>query len=380
MYVLWGDEGAEINDIGKLSSLDFEDSIEEDDVAELRFVKCPADVNDRPEVQNGQKILVSFGRGTSLPDPIPMVIEEAEPDYGNGVSLIIRAHDMGTKFKGVKRHRVFDASLSLQDVIGQISVDWNMFNSVEQYDGDFDRVQRKESDYSYLSRLAKKSGFRFWIACETLYFRKDIESAVLYKFIYRNGVLFKRFKPLTSRQAQSAAQVKAIAEGFDPKTRQVLKGESTTENSERTRIARGQLILNPEDGSYEIVMSDKIITPVSDQVSVDRAAEGVREEAVKSQQGAEFYCPGFHDLRAGIFIQIEGVAEKDAGIWRVKKAHHKIGSSGYECSPLTLDRENIGLHEGENISAVPPTNVNTQEANAGEDEIVNADSGESFVR
>jgi hypothetical protein len=240
MRVLWGEEGVEIPEIGKLASIDFEESIEEDDGAELRFVNCPFDVNDRPEVQNGQTILVQFGRGADIPDPMPMIIEETEPDYGNGVSFFVRAHDKGTKFKSAKRHRVFDTSLNLEDVIGLIAVDWGMFHDVSPNindTGQFDRVQRNETDYSYLARLAKKLGYRFWIGGDTIYFREDIESAVLYRFIFRNGKLFKRFKPLTSRQAQVAAQTRTTAEGFDPQSRQVVKGEKQRENKNSERTA-----------------------------------------------------------------------------------------------------------------------------------------------
>jgi hypothetical protein len=121
------------------------------------------------------------------------------------------------------------------------------------------------------------------------------------------------------------------------------------------------------------------LTPVTDQNSVDQAAEGAREESIRSQQTAEFYCPGFSDLRKGVYIQIEGVSEKDAGIWRIFKNKHRISNTGYSCSPVTLDRENIGLREGENIESVPESNLNRQEAAEDEDVIINAQTGESIV-
>lgn len=380
MRVLWSEEGVEIPEIGELSSIDFEDSIDEDDVAELRFVNCPFNVNDRPEVQNGQIVLVQFGRGADIPDPFPMIIEEAKPDYGNGVSLMIRAHDIGTAMKDRKKHRIFEGELD--QVLTQIATEWRLFPFFDTYGDEFDHVQRKESDYSYLSRIAKKLGWYFYIAGDALHFRKNISSAVLYKFIYRNGKYLKRFTPTTSRQVQAAAQTKTIAEGFNPQTRQVIKGEATPDNEDRTRLAGGYVRVDAEFGGEEIVLGAKINTPVIEQSSVEQAAKGIREDMIKSQQEAEFYCPGFHDLRARTFIQIEGVAEKDAGNWRVKKSKHRINNSGYSCIPLTLDRENIGLRQGANIGSLPGENahVNTQEAAEDKDVIINAQTGESLIQ
>ncbi len=382
MTVLWGaDNPTELLDIGTLKSMNYEDSIDSDAVADLLYVNCPFQVADRPELQGGQVLLLSWGRGASFNDPVSMVIEEPVVTYGSGIRMKIRCHDAGTELKGIQKHRVW--TYDLEGIVTRIASAWGLQADVEPYTGLFPIVQARESDYAYLDRIAKRIGYRFWIDNSTLRFRVDSTEvpglgAPLIRFVYRSGNLLKRFEVTPKRQQVKASQKKTRVEGFDPATGQVVSSEATPDTDTNTRLAGGAVIVDPETGEITDApgapsAGASVSVPESDETSVAQIAQGLRQDKIKGQQTAVLEAPGVQFVKQGTFIVVEGVAESHAGIWRVKKSKHPIGK-GYTMR-LDLDRENIGLTSGPGIEAAPAQTVSTQEAAFEDDEIIDAESG-----
>ena len=382
MTVLWGVENpVEILDIGALASMSYEDSIKKDSVAGLEYVKVPYQAADRPELQGGQKLLLSWGRGGNFSQPRIMVIEEPKTIYGNGIKLRITAHDQGTRIKGIVRNRVFNDP-PLVDVVAGIAGAYGMDYFFQPYEGNFDRVQNRESDYKYLSRIARSIGYRFWIEGNKIIFAVDSTTiseygAPLIKFVYRSGNLLKRFEVTTQSQEQKAANKSARAEGFDLDSRTVVAAEATPETDSNTRLAGGSRVFDAESGVFREVPGSPptgvaILTPENDPATVAALAQGARQAAIESQQTAVLVCPGIPFIFAGTFIEMQGVADKDAGIWRVTSSKHNIGRSGYGMT-LDLDRENIGLTSGPGIESAPRNNVTQQTSERTEEDVI-ADS------
>lgn len=387
MTVLWGDENpVEILDIGALAGMSYEDDIGKDSVAGIEYVKAPYQAADRPELQGGQKILLSWGRGANFTEPRVMVIEEPKTIYGQGIKLQITAHDQGTRMKGISRNRVYEG-IPLADAVVGIAESYGLDHFIDPYIGEFPRVQNRESDYKYLTRVARQIGFRFWIENKKLIFVVDSTTladygAPLIRFVYRSGNLLKRFEATTQTQEQKAAQKKTRAEGFNLDSREVITADADASTDTNTRLAGGSVVFDAESGEFREVPGSEptggsVLTPESDPVTVAAEAQGVRQAAIKSQQTAVLVCPGIQFLFAGTFIEMAGVADKDAGIWRVTSSKHNIGRrSGYGLT-LDLDRENIGLTSGPGIEAAPELNVTEQTAASDEsDVIIDATTGE----
>ncbi len=381
--ILWGDENPEeILDIGSLADFTYDDDLKEDNVCQLVFNKCPVEVADRTEVQQGQKISVSWGRGQSLGDPVVMVIEEPGAIYGSGISLILRCHDKGTETKGVTRHKVWPESMKLSEAAAEIADNWGFVPDIEAYDGAYDRVQSRESDFRYLQRQAEKIGFRFWIDIDTLNFKKDATGAPSILFVYRSGNLLKNFSPRTSRQQKKGSQTKTTAEGFDLKIRAVIKGEATAQSDSDTQLSGGYVTLDFNSGNLTETIGRRVLTPHHKQTDVDRAAHGARKADARGQQEATMEVPGLAQLRAGVFIQIEGVAQTYAGLWRIKRSTHRIGSNGYGCQ-LVLDRETTGTRlEGAAVGEgiIPEQVRNNQDATTRDDQIFDLNTGQQVFQ
>ena len=390
MSVFWGtDNPVELVDIGTLASLKYEDSISDDAVATLTYVKCPLQVADRPELQGGQRLLISWGRGAVLSNPVTMVIEEPEVDYGAGIKMSIRLHDAGTDMKGIMRHRVWPLDNNLTDVVTKLGEAYGFVVDVQAYAGSFDRVQNRESDYKYLQRLANTIGYRFWIDDKTLRFRVDpIDAAEigvpLVRFAYRGGAYLTRFKVRTERQEQKAAQESATAQGFDLKNRNVVTAEATQTTDRNTRLSPGTVTIDSETGVITEIpgapaTGNAVLTTEHEPDTVAQIAQGARQDSISSQQVAELGAPGFTILRSGKFIEMVNVADKHAGIFRIIRSSHTISGSGYPMR-LTLDRETTGSTDGPDVGAVPSETVTQQEAATEDQYIIDAETGQVVLQ
>lgn len=386
--VLWGkDDPVEITGAGGIASLTFSDSMDEDSTAEIVFAVSPVGAADLPETAVGQPLLVQFGRG-ELCDPILMVIEEAAMDYGNGVSLRIRAHDKGSNMKGVKRGVVWPAKtqagavIPLDVVVTSVARTYDLTADVNTDIVEFDRAQARETDFRYLERLAIKHGYRFWIDGDFLRFRKDTDKpAPVLRAVFGNGDILKSFKPRTSWQEVKAAQDNVVAQGYDRENRKAITEAAGPANDDRVKPSGQYYEYDAETGIGRIVeekgrAGDRVLTPAQTQPAVASAAQGARQKKLRLQQEATAELPGFHFIRAGTFVEIDGVADVYKGLWRVRKSTHTLGSKGYSLS-LILERETVGEADGQKQVPIAPQKVNKSTAPAEREAsvVVDAESG-----
>ncbi len=380
-----GPAADEIVGLGVHVILVYEESIKEDSVITLTWGACPIDIADRVEIQPGQRILVSYGRGVNMVEPIAFTVEEPNTVYGAGITHTITARDRGGDMKGTQRRRVWTGD-KISDIAEEIATRWGLRTNIETTPdvvndkGEFPSwTQNNESDWRFLWRLSKLVGFRFWIEDSTLNLVIEPAGAPVVRYVYGSGHLVESFQVQTKRQEVAGSQDSVEIDSFDPATRTNIIGVANRDTDDRQKLSGAVIDV---DGNIKLIsggaVGDRAVV-AADQANADAMAKGLRAENTRPQQTAKFSTEGRTFYRAGIFVEMaeanvnpdpsvgpvqpasNGVARVHGGLWRVPKAKQTLGGGGWTCD-MEFDRETVGANDDPNQSKVDPSKVRKDEA------------------
>ena len=185
-------------------------------------------------------------------------------------------------------------------------------------------VQQNMTDYHFLVHLARKNNFDFFIVGKTLYFRKKLKSTTpVLKLTWQKNIL--RF----SAESNLSDQVSAvIVRGWNDETGEVITAESGQVKRLGSNSKTGSDIMKKLSGETKEILFENI-------ASVDEAQHLADEELNRRSldlvQGRGEIL-GIPEVRAGKYLQIEGVDKEYDQPLYIIQAKHKISSSGYRTS------------------------------------------------
>lgn len=385
--VLWGHLNPEpIENAGEAMSLTYEESVPNDkgvrdNQATITWARAPAGAADLPFCQPGAELSISWGRGGRFTEPVQLIVDEPEMEYGDGVKLIVRTRDKGAELKGLVRQKVHEG-LTFADVVKPMMADWGLTVEIDTaiVTGTaapflfFDPVQRNESDWRYIVRNCHQLGVRFWVDSNVARFRLDAAGAPFVRHVWRGGEgVLKRVLFTTKRQKQKAAQQEVNTIGHDEETGQPIIGRATPVNDPNQKLSPGYVDVDANTYRVRDVVGASVPVNAGTQAEADALAQGLRQDMIRGQQVAELDLPGIPFYRAGLFMEIQGVAQRYSGLWRLAKVIHTINDTGYSLK-VTCDRETTGAADGAQQKELPASKVRQGEAAQDESVFVKPDT------
>lgn len=190
---------------------------------------------------------------------------------------------------------------------------------------------KEDNDYSFISTLAKKNGYEFFVQKDKFYFRKapkiqkDTTNIVLSygKEILSFSLDYNIDKAVTKVKVVGLefqnAKEKIVGEA--PKSSPLQKSAGT--------LGMKELLKTISNVEYEMKANVK---------SVDEAntfAESKYGELSSSLIQAQLRCIGIPELKPGINVQLKGLGERFSTLYYVTKAVHTFNTQGYEVN-MTL--------------------------------------------
>lgn len=173
-------------------------------------------------------------------------------------------------------------------------------------------IYKETDDYAFINRLAKKSGFEFFIQKDAFYFRKfkDIKND---EITLSYGIEILSFTPELNID-KYVTKVKVFAAEFQAGKDKIF-GESQTIK---------KVVKNIGNIEYEMIAN------VDSVEEADTLAQLKFDELNANLMTAELRCIGIPELQPGISIKLKGLGERFSTYYYITKAVHNFNEQGYE--------------------------------------------------
>ncbi len=190
---------------------------------------------------------------------------------------------------------------------------------------------KEENDYAFISTLAKKNGYEFFVQKENFYFRKSPKiqkNTTNITLAYGKEIL--SFS-LDYNIDKAVSKVKVFSIEFQ-NAKEKIVGEapkSSPLQKSADTLGMKELLKSINNVEYEMKANVK---------SVDEAntfAEAKYGELSSSLIQAQLRCIGIPDLKPGISIQLKGLGKRFSTLYYVSNAVHTFNTRGYEVT-MTL--------------------------------------------
>lgn len=184
--------------------------------------------------------------------------------------------------------------------------------------------QRTESDYEFINRLAAEDHYEFFVAGNTLYFRKPHQSSNMDPVVtLKYGRNLRSF----NKEINIASQVgDVVVRGWDYTQKQAVQGTAAVISKLTSSRSSGtDIIKRLVSSSTEYIYDPNVDTA---EKAVDRATSEANKIAMKLMTGSGESI-GIPEIRAGRYIYLDGLSKSVSQLYYIVNAKHRINSSGY---------------------------------------------------
>ncbi len=186
-------------------------------------------------------------------------------------------------------------------------------------------IQYNLTDWDFLRLRARDLGFLIWSNAGTLTINVPSSSSSAIEVTWPDDI--KRFEPRLSFLGQVA---KAKTTGWDPKTKQIFSGTSTSKNQDYRAITDTttgvSTITSNVSGN---VAANTVNLPLISADHGSKIAQARVNFAESSYVTAEGECSGDPNIAAGKWVNVVGVNDKFTGKYLVTQARHEFHSGDY---------------------------------------------------
>ena len=307
------------------------------DAIDLEFEpKHPELFNSGNEVE----IYIGYANNTNSKTPLPLIFKGiitainwnfSENNYlditieGKDYSFLLMKHKSS---EGEKQLNWDDTTHS--DIVEKIIKQTynNKFSTLKIEDTTqvYHQVKYKEdNDYAFFARLARKSGYEFFIQKDEFYFRaspdiKNDDITLAY------GVEILSFTPELNID-KHVTKVKVNAAEFIGGKQ--TKGEAPSPISNATKSLNIKEILK-SISNIEYTMTANVNSVQEANALAQLKLDELNSNLIK----AELRCIGIPELKPGISIKLKGLGQRFSTYYYITKAVHNFNEQGYE---VTLD-------------------------------------------
>jgi phage protein D len=250
-------------------------------------------------------------------------ITALEPEFQQGMvtALIVRGYD--------KSHRLFretksQAFLNIKDsdLASQIAGNAGLSTAISATNTVYDHIyQDNQSDLAFLMQRAWRIGYECFVDDGKLYFRKPPTSGEKVTLVW--GIDLASFYPVMTLAGQVD---EVVVRGWDVDKQQAVVGQAkqgalypkTGESKDGAKWAQ-------TFGTGKRVVVD---IPVANQAEANVLAQARLDEISGLFVEAEGEVVGRPEIRAGKFVEIEGVGSRFSGTYMVTESRHRYDSHG----------------------------------------------------
>lgn len=207
---------------------------------------------------------------------------------------------------------------SLSDIVDELATEYFKTTEIDETGLTVTKItQDQESDYEFIiKKIAEPYGFEVFARRDTFYFktRDPTKRPTEPSLRLRYGESLSSFSP----EVNQGSQVQTVeVHHWDPDTKSKIVGKASVENGSGTRILR---------------------SPVADTEEAEKRAWGELNRISQAFVGGTGETLGLPELRAGVFVGIDGVGERFSTNYFVTQASHSLGGSGYTTSFQVTER------------------------------------------
>lgn len=294
--------------------------------------------------KEGNSVLVLMGYVDDLQPVFSgeiTAVTAAFPDSG-APSLKVDAKTRLHWLQGDKKTRTFK-SMSDKQIAEQVGQAAGLSVQAEHPGVPYDYVmQHNQTDLEFLNERAKRIHFEVLVQDKTLLFREaqEIESET-FTLVWGNtqaglsggsNILpLRSFNPTinTSNQVK-----KVTVRGYDPKSKQQIVGEASTQDTTMGRsLGGGSATASAFGKPTEYV---RVNAPVASQAEAAAMAKAILNQRAMSFVTGQAETIGVPELQWGKVVMVDGVGPRFSGLYYIQQAVHTLGASGFTTS-LTLN-------------------------------------------
>ena len=260
-----------------------------------------------------------------------------EPEFGaKGAEIVIRALDKGHKLQRQRKVRTFQ-QVSASDMVTKVAQEAGLQADCEATTVVYDFFQQSaETDWDFVTRLARDLDFRVFVKDTTLHFEKPASSAeAAIELTWQEDLM--SFRPRVS----GVQQIDTVnVRNWDAKSKEVITGSASNATTASTPGIQRSSVAGDLGGGTTLVANRLAIT--------SGEANGIAKSALQGQADAfaeaEGTCFGNPDIKAGCKVTIKGVGTRFGGTYLVSATTHTYrGKTGYQTSFQISGRSDRGL-------------------------------------
>jgi phage protein D len=279
-----------------------------------------------PLFQLGKEAEIKMGYGRQLTPMIIGEISALEPSFSPSgpLQMGIRGFDL---LKRLQRGDKFRSWENLPDFViaGIIALDHGLLpDGIQPTLAIHPKImQNGESDFDFLKRRAQENGFEMFVHLRTLYFRKPKEMKEPITTLTL-GKTLNSFAPELN-VANKPSQV--TVRGWDPRSKKEIIGivsQGQELGLELKRQSASQIIQ-----SLYGTVERSIREPIYSYEEAEKRARSVLDNASDQFIKGSGECLGIPEIRAGSYINIEGLGKQFSMKYYLESTTHKIDTSGY---------------------------------------------------
>ncbi len=239
--------------------------------------------------------------------------------------LDVSGFDLSHQMMKGRQSTPWPSAVKDSDIVKKIASKYSLSSVVEDTRVKHPEVnQDQESDFDFLTRLAQRNYFEFFVFDKTLYFRAPAsdEAPVLN---LEWGKTLVSFSPEINLGGQVA---EVEVRGWDARSKREIIGRARA-GDEQGRDSSGQTGSELVNRVYRQNVTERLRLPVNSQEEADQLAKAILNRCAEGLVRGNGESIGIPELLPGKNIKLGNLGKKFSKIYYVERVNHSIGGSGY---------------------------------------------------
>ena len=276
----------------------------------------------------GNRVEIKMGYLDKLKPLLVGLITNVKADFpSSGMPQItVSGYDLSYRMMKNRRSLQNDDSKD-SDIVQQMAAQYGLkVAGVEGTELKLPRVeQNQETDFQFLTRLARHNGFEFFVFQDSLYFQKSSSNKSA-DITLEWGKGLVSFSP----EVNLAKQVKKVElYGWDSKAKKPIVGSAGVGDEpgrEDSRASGGELLQAVVGG--DAVHRERL--PVFSQQEADRRARAKLKKASEDLLKGRGESIGIPEILADKNIELKGLGKQISRTYYIEKTQHTVSAAGYK--------------------------------------------------
>jgi phage protein D len=274
----------------------------------------------------GKEVEIRMGYAGELTPMILGNISAMEPTFSSSgpQQMVIRGFDLLKRLQRGERFRSWDEYKD-SEIAAKIADEHHLLpDGIEQTDIEHPKImQNGETDFSFLQKRAQDIGFEMFTHLRTFYFQKSKKN----KDPITTLILGKTLTNFSPQLNLANKPSRVTVRGWNPREKKEIvgiaeKGQEADLEGERRSASQ---VIAKLYGSVEV----GVRWPVYHKSQAEKRAMAILNASSDQFIKGNGTCVGIPEIRAGRYINIEGLGRLFSMKYYIESTTHKIDTSGY---------------------------------------------------